>query len=58
MDLMRSTQTMTEEELHSLSDNYDSIFLHPVRTGCSEKRGGGGDERAVFAFPVTASNVC
>ncbi|XP_056897299.1 histone deacetylase 6 [Takifugu flavidus] len=29
VDLMKSTQTMTEEELHSLSDKYDSIYLHP-----------------------------
>ncbi|XP_078144174.1 protein deacetylase HDAC6 [Centroberyx gerrardi] len=29
VDLMRSTQTMTETELHSLSDSYDSVYLHP-----------------------------
>lgn len=32
MDLMRSTQTMTEDQLHTLSDKYDSIYIHPVRT--------------------------
>lgn len=29
VDLMRSTQTMTEEQLHTLSDKYDSVYLHP-----------------------------
>ncbi|XP_041655286.1 histone deacetylase 6 [Cheilinus undulatus] len=29
VDLMKSTQTMTEEELHTLSDKYDSVYLHP-----------------------------
>ncbi|CAF88355.1 unnamed protein product, partial [Tetraodon nigroviridis] len=29
VDLLRSTQTMTEDELHSLSDKYDSVYLHP-----------------------------
>ncbi|XP_034027750.1 histone deacetylase 6 [Thalassophryne amazonica] len=28
VDLMRSTQTMSELELHALSDTYDSIYLH------------------------------
>lgn len=36
MDLMRSTQAMTEDELHRLSDKYDSVYLHPVRP-CHEK---------------------
>ncbi|XP_056130040.1 histone deacetylase 6 isoform X2 [Lampris incognitus] len=27
--LMRSTQTMTETELHTLSENYDSVYIHP-----------------------------
>uniref|UniRef100_A0A8C2WCT7 Protein deacetylase HDAC6 n=1 Tax=Cyclopterus lumpus TaxID=8103 RepID=A0A8C2WCT7_CYCLU len=26
---MKSTQTMTESELHSLSEKYDSVYLHP-----------------------------
>ena len=42
MDLMRSTQTMTRDQLRRLSDNYDSVYLHPVRT-CDRK----GDERSV-----------
>uniref|UniRef100_A0A8C2W8C4 Protein deacetylase HDAC6 n=1 Tax=Cyclopterus lumpus TaxID=8103 RepID=A0A8C2W8C4_CYCLU len=29
VDLMKSTQTMTESELHSLSEKYDSVYLHP-----------------------------
>ncbi|KAM6982513.1 histone deacetylase 6 isoform 2-T6 [Tautogolabrus adspersus] len=29
VDLMKSTQTMTEDELHNLSDKYDSVYLHP-----------------------------
>ncbi|KAJ0064448.1 hypothetical protein NL108_006514 [Boleophthalmus pectinirostris] len=29
VDLMRSTQTMTEAELRSLSEKYDSVYLHP-----------------------------
>uniref|UniRef100_UPI0037E8599D histone deacetylase 6 isoform X1 n=2 Tax=Semicossyphus pulcher TaxID=241346 RepID=UPI0037E8599D len=29
VDLMKSTQTMTEEELHTLSDTYDSVYIHP-----------------------------
>uniref|UniRef100_A0A667ZSV4 Protein deacetylase HDAC6 n=1 Tax=Myripristis murdjan TaxID=586833 RepID=A0A667ZSV4_9TELE len=29
VDLMRSTQTMTETELQRLSERYDSIYLHP-----------------------------
>uniref|UniRef100_A0A8C6WN44 Protein deacetylase HDAC6 n=1 Tax=Neogobius melanostomus TaxID=47308 RepID=A0A8C6WN44_9GOBI len=29
VDLMRSTQTMTERDLKSLSENYDSVYLHP-----------------------------
>ncbi|XP_068188316.1 histone deacetylase 6 isoform X2 [Antennarius striatus] len=28
VDLMRSTQTMTESELRTLSETYDSIFIH------------------------------
>lgn len=47
VDLMRSTQTMTEDELHSLSDKYNSVYLHPVRTCWNEKR----EKRTVFAFP-------
>uniref|UniRef100_A0A7N6AUL3 UBP-type domain-containing protein n=1 Tax=Anabas testudineus TaxID=64144 RepID=A0A7N6AUL3_ANATE len=30
VDLMRSTQTMSESELQTLSEKYDSIYLHPV----------------------------
>ncbi|XP_018413494.1 PREDICTED: histone deacetylase 6 [Nanorana parkeri] len=30
VELMKSTQTMTEEELRELSDRYDSVFLHPA----------------------------
>ncbi|XP_068454722.1 histone deacetylase 6 [Clinocottus analis] len=33
VDLMKSTQTMTESELHSLSDKYDSVYLHPETYG-------------------------
>ncbi|XP_068588256.1 histone deacetylase 6 isoform X2 [Cebidichthys violaceus] len=29
VDLMKSTQTMTESELHTLSEKYDSVYLHP-----------------------------
>ncbi|KAI3357946.1 hypothetical protein L3Q82_016322 [Scortum barcoo] len=29
VDLMKSTQTMTESELHTLSERYDSVYLHP-----------------------------
>lgn len=29
VDLMKSTQTMSESELHTLSDKYDSVYLHP-----------------------------
>lgn len=29
---MKLTQTMSEAELRSLSDQYDSVYLHPVRT--------------------------
>ncbi|KAJ0036538.1 hypothetical protein NQD34_005215 [Periophthalmus magnuspinnatus] len=29
VDLMRSTQAMTEAELRSLSEKYDSVYLHP-----------------------------
>uniref|UniRef100_A0A3Q1J1X1 Protein deacetylase HDAC6 n=1 Tax=Anabas testudineus TaxID=64144 RepID=A0A3Q1J1X1_ANATE len=29
VDLMRSTQTMSESELQTLSEKYDSIYLHP-----------------------------
>uniref|UniRef100_A0A7N6BRN9 Protein deacetylase HDAC6 n=1 Tax=Anabas testudineus TaxID=64144 RepID=A0A7N6BRN9_ANATE len=30
VDLMRSTQTMSESELQTLSEKYDSIYLHPT----------------------------
>lgn len=30
IELMRSTQKMTEEELKTLADKYDSVYLHPV----------------------------
>lgn len=30
IELMRSTQEMTEEELKTLADKYDSVYLHPV----------------------------
>lgn len=29
VDLMRSTQTMTETDLQTLSNKYDSVYLHP-----------------------------
>lgn len=29
VDLMKSTQTMTDSELRSLSEKYDSVYLHP-----------------------------
>uniref|UniRef100_A0A4W6EI16 Histone deacetylase 6 n=1 Tax=Lates calcarifer TaxID=8187 RepID=A0A4W6EI16_LATCA len=29
VDLMRSTQTISETELHALSEKYDSIYFHP-----------------------------
>ncbi|KAA0714370.1 Histone deacetylase 6 [Triplophysa tibetana] len=29
IELMRSTQNMTEEELKTLADKYDSVYLHP-----------------------------
>ncbi len=31
VDLMKSTQKMTDSELHTLSDKYDSVYIHPVR---------------------------
>uniref|UniRef100_A0A3B4AX89 Protein deacetylase HDAC6 n=1 Tax=Periophthalmus magnuspinnatus TaxID=409849 RepID=A0A3B4AX89_9GOBI len=33
VDLMRSTQAMTEAELRSLSEKYDSVYLHPLAVG-------------------------
>ncbi|KAM4020629.1 protein deacetylase HDAC6 [Anomaloglossus baeobatrachus] len=30
VELMKSTQNMTEEELRALSDKYDSVYLHPM----------------------------
>ncbi|XP_069798807.1 histone deacetylase 6 [Dendropsophus ebraccatus] len=30
VELMKSTQKMTEEELRALSDKYDSVYLHPM----------------------------
>ncbi|XP_073397420.1 histone deacetylase 6 isoform X1 [Dendrobates tinctorius] len=30
VELMKSTQKMTEEELRALSDKYDSVYLHPL----------------------------
>lgn len=30
VELMKSTQKMTEEELKTLADKYDSVYLHPV----------------------------
>lgn len=30
VELMKSTQKMTEDELKMLADKYDSVFLHPV----------------------------
>ncbi|CAL8324506.1 unnamed protein product [Merluccius merluccius] len=29
VDLMRSTQMMSKEELQTLSENYDSVYIHP-----------------------------
>uniref|UniRef100_A0A671XG12 Protein deacetylase HDAC6 n=1 Tax=Sparus aurata TaxID=8175 RepID=A0A671XG12_SPAAU len=29
VDLMKSTQMMTESELHTLSEKYDSVYIHP-----------------------------
>lgn len=29
VDVIKSTQTMTESELHTLSEKYDSVYLHP-----------------------------
>nr|XP_046252337.1 histone deacetylase 6 [Scatophagus argus] len=29
VDLMKSTQTMADSELHTLSEKYDSVYLHP-----------------------------
>uniref|UniRef100_A0A3Q4MIL0 Protein deacetylase HDAC6 n=1 Tax=Neolamprologus brichardi TaxID=32507 RepID=A0A3Q4MIL0_NEOBR len=37
VDLIKSTQTMTLAELQTLSNKYDSIYLHPVRTRLSVK---------------------
>ncbi len=39
VELMKSTQKMTEEELKTLADKYDSVYLHPV-------------SRQVFTSPV------
>lgn len=33
--LMRSTQTMTEEQLKTLADSYDSVYLHPESFTCA-----------------------
>ncbi|XP_017324157.1 histone deacetylase 6 isoform X1 [Ictalurus punctatus] len=35
VDLMRSTQKMTEEELKCVSERYDSIYLHPNSFSCA-----------------------
>ncbi|XP_053279876.1 histone deacetylase 6 isoform X1 [Pleuronectes platessa] len=29
VDMIKSTQTMSESELHTLSEKYDSVYLHP-----------------------------
>uniref|UniRef100_A0A8C5BPY4 UBP-type domain-containing protein n=1 Tax=Gadus morhua TaxID=8049 RepID=A0A8C5BPY4_GADMO len=29
VDLMRKTQTMSEKELQTISENYDSVYIHP-----------------------------
>uniref|UniRef100_G3N857 Histone deacetylase domain-containing protein n=2 Tax=Gasterosteus aculeatus TaxID=69293 RepID=G3N857_GASAC len=33
VDVMRSTQTMTESELQTLSERYDSVYIHPESFG-------------------------
>ncbi|XP_066436056.1 histone deacetylase 6 isoform X2 [Eleutherodactylus coqui] len=35
VELMKSTQKMTEEELRALSDTYDSVYLHPLSFAAS-----------------------
>lgn len=30
VDLMRSTQHMDEDQLKTLADSYDSVYIHPV----------------------------
>ncbi|XP_036435365.1 LOW QUALITY PROTEIN: histone deacetylase 6 [Colossoma macropomum] len=35
IDRMKSTQKMTEEELKSVSDGYDSVYLHPDSFTCA-----------------------
>ncbi|XP_029467341.1 histone deacetylase 6 isoform X3 [Rhinatrema bivittatum] len=35
LDLMKSTQTMAQEELKALADSYDSVFLHPNFFSCA-----------------------
>ncbi|TTP91410.1 Histone deacetylase 6 [Bagarius yarrelli] len=35
IELMKSTQQMTEEELKCVSDRYDSVYLHPDSFSCA-----------------------
>ncbi|XP_058245625.1 histone deacetylase 6 [Hemibagrus wyckioides] len=35
IDLMRSTEKMSEEELKRMSDRYDSVYLHPDSFSCA-----------------------
>ncbi|XP_030049781.1 protein deacetylase HDAC6 isoform X3 [Microcaecilia unicolor] len=35
LELMKSTQTMEQEELKALADSYDSVFLHPNSFSCA-----------------------
>ncbi|XP_073496538.1 histone deacetylase 6 isoform X2 [Phyllobates terribilis] len=40
VELMKSTQKMTEEELRALSDKYDSVCLHPMSFSASRVAAG------------------
>uniref|UniRef100_A0AAZ3NPH8 Protein deacetylase HDAC6 n=1 Tax=Oncorhynchus tshawytscha TaxID=74940 RepID=A0AAZ3NPH8_ONCTS len=35
VDLMRSTQRMDEDQLKTLSDSYDSVYIHPESYSCA-----------------------
>ncbi|MBN3319402.1 HDAC6 deacetylase, partial [Atractosteus spatula] len=35
VELMKSTQTMSQEELKTLSDTYDSVYIHPESFRCA-----------------------
>ncbi|CAM4691602.1 unnamed protein product [Lepidochelys olivacea] len=40
VELMKSTEQMSEQELRALSETYDSVFLHPDSFRCARLAGG------------------